>query len=155
MRITKALERSVENAINKIIGGSLWTVNKNLEELQTVTDLQRKVQSLQKDVETLEISKGRKEEEFAKRGREIEHKVGLERQRQEQEIGLAKREASVEVNEANLQAERDAFTKQMDFITKRFEEEGKESRKLILEMMKRLPSAEIIARIGGVEADKE
>lgn len=78
---------------------------------------------LREEIETLRIEKGRREEEFAKQSREVEHKVGLERKRQEFEVSSAKREATLSVREENLKADRARFEEQMKFQTKRFEEE--------------------------------
>lgn len=79
--------------------------------------------ALREQIETLKIEKGRREEEFARQQREVEHKVGLERKRQEFEVASAKREATLAVREENLKADRARFEEQMKFQTKRFEEE--------------------------------
>jgi hypothetical protein len=71
---------------------------------------------LREEIETLKIEKGRREEEFAKREREIEHKVGLERKRQEFEIEQAKRETSVKVREENLSADRKRFEGEVKYL---------------------------------------
>lgn len=81
------------------------------------------VAQLKEEIETLRIEKGRREEDFAKQAREVEHKVGLERKRQEFEVASAKREATLSVREENLKADRARFEEQMKFQTKRFEEE--------------------------------
>lgn len=79
--------------------------------------------ALKEEIETLKIEKGRREEEFQRREREVEHKVGLERKRQEFEVSSAKREATLSVREENLKADRARFEEQMKFHDKRFTEE--------------------------------
>lgn len=150
----KQIEDAARRALENMLGDGLNEIAKNFAAIKDITTLQKEKHQLREELETLQIEKGRREEEFEKKEREIEHKVGLERARQEQEIELAKREAAVTVNEGNLAAEREAFEKQMSFQQKRFEEEVKEQRTLIHEMMKRLPSAEILAQIGNLPAEK-
>src|SRR4051812_27941249 len=80
-------------------------VDEELKEIRSVTDLAKKVKELRQQVETLEIEKDRAEEDFERREREIEHKIGLERKRQEFEVAAAKREAVVSLREENLAAD--------------------------------------------------
>ena len=75
------------------------------------------------------------------------HKVGLERKRQEFEIKQAKREATVNIREENLSADRDRFENQMKFQEERFTKEVKYLKDMMNKMMERLPSAEIYAKI--------
>lgn len=88
--------------------------------------------------------------EFAKREREIEHKVGLERERQKHELDAAKREALVGVREENLKADRDRFEAQMKFQEERFTKEVGYLKDTLAEVLKRLPSAEFTANLSGV-----
>ena len=66
--IEKSLEKIVENALQKA---------------SRTFSLAENALALQQEIETLKIEKGRREEEFQKREREVEHKIGLERTRQE------------------------------------------------------------------------
>jgi multidrug resistance efflux pump len=104
---------------------------------------------LRKKISDLEIDHARKKEEWDRREREVEHKVGLERKRQEFEIEQAKRETQTSVREENLKADKERFKSEMDFQRARLEEEVKSLRDLVAEMMKRLPSAEIYADLTG------
>jgi len=108
-----------------------------------------KIADLQKEITKLEIERDKKVEEYARREREIEHKVGLERKRQEFEIEQAKRETSTTVREENLKADKERFKSEMDFQRKRLEEEVTALRTLVGQMMERLPSAEIYADLSG------
>jgi hypothetical protein len=107
----------------------------------------RKVEELKKEISQLEIDKAKKTEEFACREREVEHKVGLERKRQEFEISQAKRETEVKVREENLAADKERFKDEMEFQRKHLEGEIGSLRELVTEMLKRLPSAEIYAEV--------
>jgi len=121
---------------------------KRLVLLNSVTDLK-------KQIADLEIQRDKKQEEFARREREVEHKVGLERKRQEFEIAAAKRETGLAVREENLSADKDRFKTEMDFQRQLLESEVKSLRELVAEMLKRLPSAEIITTIGAPSPKKE
>lgn len=101
--------------------------------------------SLSKQISELTIDRDRKVEEFTRREREIEHKIGLERKRQEFEIEQAKRETSTTVREENLKADKERFKAEMDFQRNRLEGEVESLRALVQKMMERLPSAEIYA----------
>jgi hypothetical protein len=116
----------------------------DIDELaEQVVDRLRKGQAatheLREEIETLTIEKERREEEFARREREVEHKVGLERKRQEFEVDAAKREAVVTVREENLKADKKRFEEAMKAQSERLDD----MKELLLEMMKRLPTANI------------
>ena len=114
-RIRKIAEEIAANAARK--------VDEELAQLRSLHDASAKLKQLREQIETLTIEKSRKDEEFAKREREIEHKVGLERKRQEFEVEAAKRETTVTVREENLKADRDRFENEMKFQRERFTEE--------------------------------
>jgi hypothetical protein len=109
----------------------------------------RKVSELEQEITKLTIEKDRKQEEWDRREREIEHKVGLEQKRQEFEISQAKRDTQVTVREENLAADKERFKAEMDFQRKRLEEEVASLRTLVGQMLERLPSAEIYADLSG------
>lgn len=111
-------------------------------------DFKRDILKLKTELSELLIEKSRKDEEFAKREREIEHKVGLERKRQEFEIQQAKRETTVNVREENLEADKERFKSEMDFQRQHLQGEIASLRDLVNNMLKRLPSAEIYATMG-------
>ena len=83
----------------------------------------RKVAELQKEIETLKIQKSTMEWENEKKLLEVEHKVGLEKTRQEQELELGKRDATVTVREENLEADKARFDEHMEFLEVRFTKE--------------------------------
>lgn len=112
------------------------------------------ITKLKGEIEDLKLSKDRKEEEFSRREREVEHKIGLERLRQEQEVAAQKREAEqakkqveLTVREANLEAEKIRFADQMNFHQKQMEGQISGLQQLVGQLLERLPSMEIKARI--------
>lgn len=132
----KDTERVVRETVERIVKDALQDAESALASAGKIT-------KLREELETLRIEKGRKEEEFAKKEREIEHKVGLERKRQEFEIEQAKRETSVTVREENLSADRKRFEEQLEFHQTRFETEVKYLHEMAEKLMERLPSADI------------
>src|SRR5207245_968830 len=91
----KDTERVARETVERIVKAAL-------SDAETALATSGKLSKLREELETLRIEKARKEEEFTRKEREIEHKVGLERKRQEFEIEQAKRETSVTVREENL-----------------------------------------------------
>ena len=134
------------STLNKAIEEAITRVNKEAATL--VNDL-GKAAELRKEITRLEIERDKKQEEWSRREREVEHLVGLERKRQEFEISQAKRETEVKVREENLAADKERFKAEMNFQRERLSGEVESLRELVGEMLKRLPSAEIYARIGG------
>ena len=121
------------------------------ETKSSVTTLQRlhtDTTRLREELETLKIEKGRREEEFAKKERETEHKVGLERKRSDFERESAAKEAALKVREENLKADQQRFSDQLKFHETRFTTEIEGLKNILAEVIKRLPSAEFTADLG-------
>lgn len=135
--------KTLEQAIRSVVAEFGEQVVKDLQGIRSVADLSAKVKDLREQVEKLEIAKARKEEEFARREREIEHKVGLERKRQEQELAAAQREAVLKVREENLAADRKRFEDAMAFHEKRFTEEVGYLKEMIGTLAERLPNVNL------------
>ena len=134
------IEHSIKKAVEQKIQEALTTVH------AAVVDT-GKLALLQKEIARLEIERDKRIEEFSRKEREIEHKIGLERKRQEFEIEQAKRSTEVHVREENLKADKDRFKAEMDFQRQRLEGEVGSLREMVQQMMKRIPSAEIFAEI--------
>lgn len=139
----KAIREAVEKTVERIVRGALADADSTLSRLGDLT-------TLRTELETLKIEKGRKEEEYARKEREIEHKVGLERKRQETEIGLAKREAILGAQEEALKADRKRFEDQLEFHEKRFTAEVGYLKDLIGDLAKRLPEIRVEEKRGRV-----
>lgn len=131
-----------EHTLRALWDEAVAKVSEELAGIKSLRDLSAKVRSTREELETLKIEAGRKAEEYAKRDREIEHKVGLERERQKNELEAAKREAIVSVREENLKADRERFESQMAFQEKRFTEEVGYLKSMLGDVLKRLPTAE-------------
>src|SRR5262245_26070585 len=69
----------------------------------------RTIESLEEEISRLKIEKSVKEEEFSRKEREITHKLGLERMRQEQDAVNTKREIELDIRERNISAEEKRF----------------------------------------------
>jgi len=131
----------IQEAVEKIVRQALNDATSTVDQIGSVI-------KLREQIEQLKIEKARREEDFARREREVEHKVGLERKRQEFEIAQSKREATVTVREENLKADRERFEQQLTFQNDRFTTEVGYLKDMISGMLKRLPSAEVIATLG-------
>jgi chromosome segregation ATPase len=106
---------------------------------ENTVSLTQRIAKLQQEKTNAEIELDRVQEKHARENREIEHKLGLHKLQTTEELKLAKREASLEVQEKNLKAEKDAFKAQMDFITSHMEGEIERVTKLQTEILARLP----------------
>lgn len=139
------IKKTVEALFRRVLDDAETTLGK----IKTIQDLNHQVRAIQETLIHLQIEKDRRDEEFEKKEREIEHKVGLERTRQKFEIDNAKREATVTVREENLTADRTRFEDQMKFQQERFTEEVKYLKEMVGQVLKRLPSAEIYTEVKG------
>lgn len=108
-----------------------------------VISLQDRVKTLQRSVSDLEVKKSKIEEDHARKLREVEHKVGLDRRRGEQEAELAKKDAVLAVREENLGHERKAFEEQMKFMRTRMEAEVTSLQTLMGQILERLPTVTV------------
>jgi hypothetical protein len=103
--------------------------------------------ALKKEIVDLQITRDKMKETFDRREREIEHLIGLERRRQEQEMANAIREAKIEVAQQNLEADKARFKAEMDFQRERLTGEVDSLRKMVEQLLQAIPSATIFADI--------
>lgn len=108
-----------------------------------VIGLQDRVKDLQEAITELEITKSQLEESHARQLREVEHKIGLDRKRSEQEADLAKKDAVLAVREENLSHERETFKKEMAFMRSRMEAEVSAMQTLMGQILERLPTVTV------------
>ena len=133
---------------DKLVQDITNAVTSRLKEVDSVLTLGDEVIRLKTEINDLKISKSLLIEEQEKREREIQHKLGLERNRQEQEaknakeeLKLTKRDALVSVKEENLVKNQERFETQMEFITNRFLDETKYLKEIMKSILDaRLPS---------------
>lgn len=119
----------------------------NLAEFAEQYELAEQVVSLKQQVTELEIQKSKKDEDFARQQREIDHKIGLERKRAEQDNKNAIAEAKLAVREANLDEEKTRVQEQMDFMEKRLNQELDSMRHMTEKVMDFIPKVEVDRRI--------
>lgn len=98
---------------------------------------------LRDEIETLTIEKGRREEDFAREKREVEHATGLHRRQTEWERKKAVEEAKLEVQKGNLDAERVRFAEQIKFHKEQIKNEVDRLEKLLTALMERLPTVTV------------
>lgn len=117
--------------------------DQKFDRIQNYLDLSKEVDSLREQRNNLMIDRDLQNEKYNRREREIEHQLGLERVRQEQELKLSKREATLAVKEENLVADRKRFEDQMAFHEKRFTEEVGYLKGMIEPLLEALPKMTI------------
>lgn len=100
----------------------------------------RTIEELEAEISKLKIDKSVKEEEFARREREVTHKLGLERIRQEQDAVNSKKEMELNIREKNISAEEKRFTEQMEFQRKTLEEKIASLNILVEKVFEKIPT---------------
>lgn len=129
---------------------------------RSVLDLEVRIDSLSKDREALRQQIGDLESEKKRSELDIEHKLGLHRVQIESERRImiaeaeaerlrAVEEAKLAVREGNLKAERKRFEQEIEFRTKRFEEEAATLRGLTEQILSRLPTVTVDRQYRTVE----
>lgn len=118
-----------------------------LDERRNLSD---EIAMLKEQIEDYKIKRLRQTEEHETEKREVKHMVGLERKRQEfeheqamKEVEAARREAVLEVREANLEQNRKEFEDRMKFITERFTTEVSYLKEIMEVLADRLPSVNV------------
>lgn len=145
---------ALKKALLDIIASADSILSRTLNKAQTVIDKTAELDALNTQITTLKIEKSKIEENFAKREREIDHKIGLERKRQEFEVSAATREALVKVREENLNLDKTRFAEEMKFQRERFTTEVDYLKGMIGQVLERLPDARILGSIK-VGSDKK
>lgn len=138
MIFQKQVERVVQQTADRILAD----VRKDVEAIGSVLQLR-------KELEQLKLEKERIEEGHTRKEREIEHKVGLHNIKVEQEIKLAKREAKIQAEEEHLAQKEETFDERMEFFKDQLDSQVDYLKGMMKDILKRLPSAEILASIGG------
>jgi hypothetical protein len=120
---------------------------RGLDSLGDVVQLTEEQERLKKAISGMEIEIAQREEEYARKEREIEHKIGLEKKRAEFEREEAEKNARLAVREENLEAEKTRTKEQLDFITKRMEQELDSNRAMMEKVMQFIPTVNVDRRI--------
>lgn len=140
----KQYESELKDWMQKTVKELLESANAELKKIISIKDLTQEVKNLKEKLVDLEIAKSKKEEEFARREREIEHKLGLHKLQVIQESANAKREAILEVKESNMKLDKERFETQMKFVTDSFNKRADEQNKLMENLISMLPKESII-----------
>lgn len=149
----ETVEHVVEVTVRKVIAQEFNGLRSRLAEFQEVGALTDERNRLTKQVEDLKLSRDREKETSDRATREIEHKLGLHKAQVTFEVQKAGDEARIEVEQANLDHEREQFEEHAKFIKDAMKEQVDHLRGMIEPLLAALPSAEILARIGNVPTD--
>lgn len=125
----------------------LGDLDGRLDELRKAGTLSKQVRNLKEQLADLEIKKAKKEEAYARKERELEHKVGLHMAQVKHEIDVAKKETELKFKGDALTADKKRFEDQMKFHQSRFDEEISGLKAILAEVIKRLPDASFTADI--------
>ena len=116
-------------------GADKRTLSREIAVLQGQLDALGDVVALRTEVESLKIERSRIEEEFARERREIEHKLGLEKKRQESDLETAIQKADLDAREKWLENQETQFDEKLEW----FKKQTQEHQKLSKEILSRLP----------------
>jgi len=94
-------------------------------------------------IERLKREQARLVEENDRKIRETEHKTGLLRAKQEQDVAHARRQAVLEVREENLAADKTRFKEEMDFQRRHLQGEVDRIDGVLRAILERLPVIDV------------
>lgn len=104
--------------------------------------LANEYEQAKKQVVDMELKMATLTEEHERQIREVEHKIGLHKIQTEHDVKAARKEAELAVREEGLNAQKDQFKDQMEFMSKRMENEIESQRDLMEKILSRLPNFE-------------
>lgn len=116
-------------------------------------DLDKEIAELRRTLTDLEIQHDREQEKWDREKREVEHMVGLHKQKAEFENESATREAKISVREENLEADKTRFEEHVSFMEGRFQEELTSLRGLMEKFLDRMPTTQQLITVGGKEEE--
>jgi molecular chaperone GrpE (heat shock protein) len=116
--------------------GEIRGLREERDSVKEATDLRRKIVQLQ-------IDKDKLTEDNAREIREVTHKTGLLKTKQEHEVEHATRLAKLEVRESNLTAERERFEAEMAFQREHMQREVDRFDGIAKALMERLPVIDV------------
>lgn len=125
----------------------LAEVKSELKETSSARRLQTQLTKLKEEIADAEINRSKQAEEFARERREIEHHVGLERERTTLEIEQGKQQAKLDVREENLWAEKDRFEDHMKFYKEQMDAHIADVKTILTEVMTRVPTVTVDRKI--------
>ena len=105
--------------------------------------LVEEIVALRKENADLEIRLEHQRAQHERENLEIQHMVGLEKNRQEVELAQAKRESLLVLREENLAQEKDRFAQEMQFIKDQFSKEMERMSSIYEEIITRMPNINV------------
>lgn len=149
-----ALDREVVSRLTE----SITKLEGQIRARKTVIDLTDEINTLKTQLADLNIQKSQRDEEFGRKERETEHKIGLaqtqfesEKANHVKEQDLAKREAVLAVKSENLQAERDQFKQHIEFVEAETAAHMSDMKSLLEQIMERIPTVNVGIKQSNVE----
>ena len=147
------------NWIARIIRKTIAEITINTENKFEQMHLKfRTIESLEQEISKLKIEKSVEEEKFSRREREVTHKLGLERIRQEQDASANKKTMELEIREKNISADEVRFKSQMEFERKHLEQQISSLNILVEKVFEKLPQVshetKVIKRLSGRTKDE-
>ena len=126
-------------------------IKREIQSEETTLTLTKRVNTLKGQISQLEIDRDKTHENYDRREREVEHKVGLLLEQQDFEVEKAKQETTLEIREANLEAEQTRFEAEMKFMRERMEKEVDYVKEIAEKILDRLPDISASLRISNNE----
>lgn len=134
MRESELLDRLEE------VTRELAEVRGTFDGTKTAVKLAQQINTLREEISTLKVDKSVLTEAHNREKREVEHEVGLHRKQMDFELDSARREALLEVREANLDHERKAFEEQQAFRQEQFDGQITYIKDITAQILERLPA---------------
>jgi hypothetical protein len=122
------------------LADELAQLKAQVKALRAERDNTRGVTELTQELERLKIEKDRLVETNDRKIRETEHRVGLLKKQQDQDVANAKRETKLEVREENLTADKDRFKAEMAFQREHLQREVDRIEGILTKVLERLPN---------------
>ena len=163
-RSEKLIRETIVEVVTGQVADSLGDVNEYLDKAKSVTELKEQIVELEIEKAKIDDDNARaqrrirevatarekeKEAEFAQREEAINHRVGLEKDRQERDaadakvkLALGRREAKVEAAEGHLTEQLKTAAEQQDFMVKFFKQKDEETQTILNTILASLPKVE-------------
>lgn len=107
--------------------------------LSALKDRTQELRDVEERLERIKLEKAGIEEAQKRKEREVEHKVGLLLQTQEQDLKTARKETELQVREQNLDLDKARFEQEMAFQRTHLEKQVSDMQGLMAQILERLP----------------
>lgn len=122
------------------LADELSELKSEVRALRAERDRTQELVGLKQDISKLQIEKDKLVEDNNRKIRETEHKVGLLKTKQDQDVEHATRQAKLEVREENLTADKTRFEEEMKFQREHLQREVDRVESILEKVLERLPN---------------